>query len=192
VVGGPTLHAVREGDGSADTERQIRGYQRQHRRQEKGNHAEDRAAERAAPGGLVDFFFQQPNTVEEDVAVHQREDDAHQQEGAGVDASGEPLALALLQVLGHQRRGEGEDRDGHQQQQVPGQDRVIGPPQPPHHRVVVDPDDPDRQEGDHECRVARPPGRELVASSVAAIAKTPSENASSRFVLMVERFDVDL
>jgi hypothetical protein len=57
---------------------------------------------------------------------------------------------------GHQRRGEGQDTDGEQQEQVEHQDGVINADQALEHCVVVDPDDADREERDHVGGVIRP------------------------------------
>jgi hypothetical protein len=80
------------------------------------------------------------------VSVERREQHRHQQERAAVDGGRERLAVRLAQIPGHQLGGERQDPDAHQEQQVEDQDRVVGVAQPADHRVMVDPDDSDRDE----------------------------------------------
>ena len=90
---------------------------------------------------------------------------------------------------------QGHERDEHEEEDIEEQQRPVGAPDPLEARVVVDPHDPDRHEGDGVGGVLRPRVRERrpeggavasavtsMISSVAAIAKTPSAKASSRVV----------
>ena len=85
---------------------------------------------------------------------------------ARVQHGGERPPVRMTQIgrdqVGHER----QHRDRHQQQQVEDQDRVVGGAQPADHRVVVDPDDPDRQERHDIGRVLGPVAEQRVSERV--------------------------
>ena len=132
-----------------------------------GMSPDDSAREDLASAVGPDRFDQHVGLREQDVTVEVHERDRHRQEQPGVDRRCEVLAVAFAQVSGDQVRAERKHADPQQQQQVQHQDRVIRAPEPADHRVMVDPDDPDRDERSDVRGICRPLVRQLVAERVA-------------------------
>ena len=118
--------------------------------------AGDPPSDDRTPDWGIDRLGQQVALAKQDRPVRGREDDRHQEERSRVDGGCERLALGLLQVRRHQGGGEREQADGEEEEQVQREDLVIHGLDPADHRVVVDPDDPDREERDRVRDVARP------------------------------------
>ena len=96
--------------------------------------------EPAAPAGV------EPGDVEHD----RRRDHREAVDERGVTGAG------AADVLGHQAGRERHERDAHQQADVGEQEAAVGAVDLRHHRVVVDPHDPDRDEADRIGQVRRP------------------------------------
>ena len=77
-------------------------------------------------------------------------------------------AVAGADVRREQPRRERDERDAEQEEDVDEEERPVDAAQLPQDGVVVDPDDPDRQEADGVADVRRPQPRELVREAVLA------------------------
>jgi hypothetical protein len=107
-------------------------------------------------------------------------------------------AVVGANELGENPRREWDERDRQQQPEVEEEKQTVGPTDLGENRVVVDPDDADGREADRVGEILRPDIQELspqrlprwsgsptsMMSRVAAIAKTPSANVSSRVVVI--------
>ena len=92
-----------------------------------------------------------------EVDPHQAEADRDRDHDQAVaDRRYRRLAAAACEVVGHQRGRERNRHDAHQQEQVQHQDGPVHLGDLGHHRVVIQPHDPDGQEADRVGGVLRP------------------------------------
>ena len=186
------LEHVEERDRAVQPDREPRreqGAQRRDRVDRHAGHERTRDARHRALIGVGGDQAPAARRVEPEQVVEHR----HQHHRQAVDECGR--LRVVLEMLGEHAGRERHERDQHQEDHVDRQERPVDAVDAAEDRVVVDPHDPDRHERERVGRVGRPDVQEAVRdarrpsgrrtsriSSVAAIAKTPSLNVSSRVV----------
>src|SRR5581483_9052452 len=97
--------------------------------------------------GGVDGGDEQPAIVTR-VPPDEVEQDGRQFKGDAVQDDGDALAVSIVECLGQNGGGEGQERDVHQQQGVEEQHRPVGTTDVVEHDVMIGPYLPDQHEGD--------------------------------------------